>query len=181
LRGERVTRLRAIAEKMAADGLPIDPDAVLASAGAAAGRPHLGRALIDAGYVSDMNAAFAGPLATSGKYYVEKVDTPLEAAVQMIAAAGGVSVLAHARARARGRILDLDQVRELVPLGLGGVEVHHMDHSPEDTAVMADLAAELDLIVTGSSDYHGTNKTVKLGEYITAPEQYDRLVAAARP
>ncbi len=180
LRGERVTRLRAIAEKMAADGLPIDPDAVLASAGAAAGRPHLGRALIDAGYVPDMNAAFAGPLATDGKYYVEKVDTPLEAAVEMIAAAGGVSVLAHARARARGRILDLNQIRELTPLGLGGVEVHHMDHSPEDTAVMADLAAELDLIVTGSSDYHGTNKTVQLGEYTTAADQYDRIVAAAR-
>jgi hypothetical protein len=181
LRSERVTRLRAIAEKMAADGLPIDPDAVLASAGAAAGRPHLGRALIDAGYVPDMNAAFAGPLATDGKYYVEKVDTPLEVAVDMIAAAGGVSVLAHARARTRGRILDLDHIRELAARGLGGVEVHHMDHSPADTAVMADLAAELDLIVTGSSDYHGTNKTVKLGEYSTAPKQYDRLVAAARP
>lgn len=181
LRGERVTRLRAIAEKMAADGLPIDPDAVLASAGDAAGRPHLGRALIDAGYVPNMDAAFAGPLATSGKYYVEKVDTPLEVAVDMIAAAGGVSVLAHARARARGRILDLDHIRELAARGLGGVEVHHMDHSPQDTAVMADLAAELDLIVTGSSDYHGTNKTVKLGEYTTAPEQYDRLIAAALP
>lgn len=180
LRGERVTRLRAIAENMAADGLPIDPDAVLASAGEAAGRPHLGQALIEAGYVSDMDAAFAGPLATGGKYYVGKVDTPLDVAVEMIAAAGGVSVLAHARARKRGRILDLDHIRELTPLGLGGVEVHHMDHSPEDTVVMAELAAELDLIVTGSSDYHGTNKTVKLGEYTTAPEQYDRLIAAAR-
>ncbi len=181
LRGERVTRLRAIAEKMAADGLPIDPDSVLASAGEAAGRPHLGRALIDAGYVSNMDAAFAGPLATDGPYYVEKLDTPLELAVQMISAAGGVSVLAHARARSRGRILDLDHVRELAALGLGGVEVHHMDHSVQDTTVMAELAAELDLIVTGSSDYHGTNKTVELGEYTTSPEQYDRIVAAARP
>lgn len=181
LRGERVTRLRAIAENMAADGLPIDPDEVMESAGTSAGRPHLGRALIDAGYVSDMDAAFAGPLSAGGPYYVAKVDTDLDTAVQMIAAAGGVSVLAHGRARSRGGILDLGHVRELVPLGLGGIEVHHMDHTVHDTAVMADLAAELDLIVTGSSDYHGTNKTVRLGEYTTDPAQYERILAAARP
>ncbi|MBF6150590.1 phosphatase, partial [Nocardia nova] len=59
LRAERVERLRAMAERMAADGLPIDPDAVLASAGPSAGRPHLARALVAAGVVPTVDAAFA--------------------------------------------------------------------------------------------------------------------------
>ncbi|BAD59563.1 hypothetical protein NFA_47120 [Nocardia farcinica IFM 10152] len=179
LRAERVERLRAMAERMAADGLPIDPDAVLASAGPSAGRPHLARALVAAGVVPSVDAAFTDLLAPHGRYYAEKADTPLHRAVRMIAAAGGVSVLAHTRARKRGRLLALDDIRELAGLGLGGLEIDHPDHSAADRALLTDLAAELDLITTGSSDYHGTNKTIRLGEFTTDPEQFERLVARA--
>ncbi|WP_280180400.1 PHP domain-containing protein [Nocardia farcinica] len=179
LRAERVERLRAMAERMAADGLPIDPDAVLASAGPSAGRPHLARALVAAGVVPTVDAAFTDLLAPHGRYYAEKADTPLHRAVRMIAAAGGVSVLAHTRARKRGRLLALDDIRELAVLGLGGLEIDHPDHSAADRALLTDLAAELDLITTGSSDYHGTNKTIRLGEFTTDPEQFERLVARA--
>ncbi|AXK87970.1 MULTISPECIES: PHP domain-containing protein [Nocardia] len=179
LRAERVERLRAMAERMAADGLPIDPDAVLASAGPSAGRPHLARALVAAGVVPTVDAAFTDLLAPHGRYYAEKADTPLHRAVRMIAAAGGVSVLAHTRARKRGRLLALDDIRELAGLGLGGLEIDHPDHSAADRALLTDLAAELDLITTGSSDYHGTNKTIRLGEFTTDPEQFERLVARA--
>ncbi|MBF6524262.1 PHP domain-containing protein [Nocardia farcinica] len=179
LRAERVERLRAMAERMAADGLPIDPDAVLASAGPSAGRPHLARALVAAGVVPTVDAAFTDLLAPHGRYYAEKADTPLHRAVRMIAAAGGVSVLAHTRARKRGRLLALDDIRELAGLGLGGLEIDHPDHSAADRALLTDVAAELDLITTGSSDYHGTNKTIRLGEFTTDPEQFERLVARA--
>lgn len=179
LRAERTGRLRAMAEKMAADGLPVDPDAVMAAAGPAAGRPHLARALVDAGVVASVNEAFTDLLATGGRYYVHKADTPLRDAVRMVAGAGGVSVIAHPRAASRGRLLATEQIGELVSDGLGGVEIDHHDHRPEDRALLTGLARDLDLIVTGSSDYHGGNKSVVLGEFVTAPEQYERIVAAA--
>ncbi|MGW4719511.1 PHP domain-containing protein [Nocardia sp. NPDC004260] len=179
LRAERVERLRAMAERMAADGLPIDPDAVLASAGASAGRPHLARALVAAGVVPSVDAAFDELLAPHGPYYAEKADTPLRRAVQMIATAGGVSVLAHTRARKRGRLLAVDDIRELAALGLGGLEIAHPDHSAADRELLTDLAAELGLLTTGSSDYHGTNKTIRLGEFTTDATQFEKLVGKA--
>ncbi|MEU4345068.1 PHP domain-containing protein [Nocardia sp. NPDC023852] len=179
LRAERVERLRAMAERMAADGLPIDPDAVLASAGPSAGRPHLARALVAAGVVPSVDAAFTELLAPHGRYYAEKADTPLRRAVEMIATAGGVSVLAHTRARKRGRLLALSDIRELATLGLGGLEIDHPDHSAADRALLTDLAAELGLLTTGSSDYHGANKTIRLGEFTTDAAQFEKLVGKA--
>ncbi|WP_241385204.1 PHP domain-containing protein [Rhodococcus sp. CH91] len=179
LRGERVSRIRAMGRRMAEDGLPIDVDAVLASAGPAAGRPHLARALVTAGVVPTVGDAFTDLLSPRGRYYVPKADTPLADAVKMVTAAGGVTVVAHARARARGRILALDHIEELAELGLGGVEADHPDHSEEDARTMKDLALSLGVIVTGSSDYHGGNKDVPLGRFTTAPSAYEALLDRA--
>ncbi len=185
LLAERTGRIRAMAERIAADHPRIDPDEVMAATGPSAGRPHLARALVGIGVVKSIAEAFDGPLATNSPYYVAKVDTPIERAVQMISDAGGVSVVAHARARMRGRILDLNQIRELAAPrpdgspGLGGVEVFHADHAPEDTRQLGELAEELDLIMTGSSDYHGDNKTLGLGEHTTDPAQFERLLGQA--
>ncbi len=179
LRAERVARVRAMAELMAADGLPVDPGAVLASAGSAAGRPHLARALVAAGVVPTVNDAFVELLAPGGRYYVEKSDTPLRQAVEMVAAAGGVTVVAHPRARKRGRLLDLSEIRDLAAAGLSGIEIDHPDHSAEDRSVLRELAAELGLSTTGSSDYHGTNKTVRLGEFTTDPAEFEKLIGKA--
>ncbi|MEV6359689.1 PHP domain-containing protein [Nocardia asteroides] len=179
LRAERVARVRAMAEKMVADGLPVDPDAVLAGAGPAAGRPHLARALVEAGVVDSVDAAFQDLLAPHGPYYAEKADTPLSRAVQLIAAAGGVSVIAHVRARKRGRLLALEEIRDLAALGLGGLEIDHPDHSDADRAVLTDLSAELGLLRTGSSDYHGSNKTIEIGACRTDPEQFEALIGKA--
>jgi predicted metal-dependent phosphoesterase TrpH len=179
LRAERVARVRTMAERMAADGLPVDPEAVLASAGASAGRPHLARALVAAGVVPTVDAAFVDLLAPRGRYYAEKADTPLRRAVEMVTAAGGVTVLAHARARARGRLLALSEIRELATIGLGGLEVDHPDHSAADRILLRDLAAELGLLTTGSSDYHGVNKTIRIGEFTTDPEQFEELAGKA--
>jgi 3',5'-nucleoside bisphosphate phosphatase len=179
LRGERVTRLRAMGEHLAADGYPIDIDEILATTGAAAGRPHLARALVAAGVVESVDAAFGHLLAYNGPYYVEKADTPLTAAVEMVGTAGGVSVLAHGRARTRGRLLSVEHIREIAAAGLSGLEVNHIDHAQPDRDMLAALADELGLVTTGASDYHGTNKTVRLGEFTTDPVQFDKLVAGA--
>ena len=170
-------------ERMAAAGYPVDVDTVFAllPEGASAGRPHLARALVGAGVVASVDEAFAKLLYTGSPYYVEKVDTPAATAVAMVRAAGGVAVFAHPLARRRGRVVDERAIAELATAGLAGLEVDHPDHAPADRALLRGLAAELDLVVTGSSDYHGTNKTTPLAAETTDPAQFEALVARAAP
>ena len=181
LRVEREARLRGMTEKMAAAGFPVDVDAVFALLpdGASAGRPHLARALVGAGVVGSVDEAFATLLYTGSPYYVEKVDTSAARAVEMVRAAGGVAVFAHPLARRRGRVVDEQAIADLATAGLAGLEVDHPDHAPEDRALLRGLAAELGLVVTGSSDYHGTNKTTPIGAETTDPAQFEALVARA--
>ena len=100
-------------------------------------------------------------------------------AVRMVAAAGGVSVFAHPRATVRGRTVDDQVIADMVAAGLGGLEVDHVDHAPQEREHLRGLAAELDLLTTGSSDFHGTAKTVRLGACTTDEAAYERLVASA--
>ena len=181
LRIERESRLRAMVAKFNADGIGLDADAILAAAGPSVGRPLLARELIRLGEVSTMDQAFAGPLKTGGKYYVDKVDTDLDAGVQMITDAGGIAVIAHARARTRGRLLSADHIEELAGgKVLGGLEVDHPDHDDTDRAWLRDVAERHGIVATGSSDYHGTNKMTPLGANTTAPDQFEALVARAK-
>lgn len=179
LRTERHARLRLMAERMAEAGFPVDVDTVLGllADGASAGRPHLARALVAAGVVGSVDEAFATLLYNGSPYYVEKVDTPAVKAVEMVRAAGGVAVFAHPLARRRGRVVDEQAVVDLAEAGLAGLEVDHPDHTPDDRALLRGLAAELDLVVTGSSDYHGTNKTTPIGAETTDPAQFEALLA----
>lgn len=181
LRGERTTRLRKMTEKMAADGYPVDPETVFAllPEGASAGRPHLARALVAAGVVASVDEAFAKLLYNGSPYYVPKADTPVRAAIEMITAAGGVAVFAHPLARKRGRVVEPSVLAALAGAGLTGVEVDHPDHAPEDRELLRSLAAEHGLVATGSSDYHGTNKTTPLAAETTPAQALEELVAKA--
>jgi predicted metal-dependent phosphoesterase TrpH len=69
---------------------------------------------------------------------------------------------------------------DLAAAGLTGLEADHEDHSPEERAHVQRLATDLGLVATGASDFHGTNKTVRLGAHTTETGEYERLVAAAR-
>lgn len=179
LRDARRTRIRVMAERMRADGVPIDTDQLFAEAGPAVGRPHLARALVSAGVVNSVPEAFNYHLSPRGPYYVRMDDTDLDSAVRMVREAGGVPVLAHARARARGRLLDVAHIEELAASGaLAGLEVSHTDHSAADRKLLLSIAEQYALITTGSSDYHGANKHVRLGEHTTQSEQFDAIVAA---
>ena len=93
----------------------------------------------------------------------------------MIAEAGGVTVLAHPFATARGPVVTPEVVAELTERGLGGIEIDHPDHDADTRARLRGLAAELDLVPTGSSDYHGTNKTIRIGQETTPPDSLERL------
>jgi predicted metal-dependent phosphoesterase TrpH len=181
LRAERRMRLRAMAQRMADDGLPIDADEVMAAlpVDAPAGRPHLAQALVRAGKVVDVNQAFAEYLGNGRGYYLPRQDTPIELAIEMIAAAGGVTVIAHPFARSRGATVTPEVLAELAEHGLTGVEVDHPNHDEATRAALRGLARELGMVQTGSSDYHGTNKTIAIGAETTDPEQFEALVARA--
>jgi hypothetical protein len=89
-------------------------------------------------------------------------------------------VFAHPLARMRGRVVGDDAVRAMAAAGLAGLEVDHPDHTEADREHLREVAAELGLLVTGSSDYHGTNKRVRVGGGgLTASDQYDKLVSMA--
>ena len=179
LRDERVVRLARITEKMTADGYPVDVESVFefVPEGTSVGRPHLARALVAAGVVESVNDAFATLLHNGSPYYVPKADTPVERAIAMVRAAGGVAVFAHPLARRRGRVVEPSVIADLATIGLGGVEVDHPDHAQEDRELLRELAAAHDLVTTGSSDYHGTNKVTPVAEEHTDPDAFEALLA----
>ena len=72
-----------------------------------------------------------------------------------------------------------DVVEQLVQAGLAGLEVGHRENDAESRALLFEIAAEHNLIVTGSSDYHGAGKPNRLGENTTAPEQLQRILDQA--
>jgi predicted metal-dependent phosphoesterase TrpH len=182
LRVERRDRLVRMVTLLAEDGYPVNPATFLDRfpPELPAGRPHLARALVEQGVVASVDDAFARLLNNSSPYYIPRADTPVERAVRMIDEAGGVAVFAHPFARKRGRVVHPSVISELAEVGLAGVEVDHPDHSPEDRERLRAQAAELGLLATGSSDYHGANKTTPIGAETTAPEAFERLVARAR-
>ncbi|RSM54387.1 phosphatase [Amycolatopsis sp. WAC 01376] len=181
LRSERRWRLRVMAAVLAADGLPVDPDEVMSllPEDGSAGRPHLAQALVRAGVVSSVNEAFGSYLGNGSGYFVARQDTLVEDAIDMIAAAGGVTVIAHPFAYTRGATITVDVLAGLAKHGLTGVEVDHPNHDEETRVRLHGLAGELGLVRTGSSDYHGTNKTIDLGDETTDPLAFEELVARA--
>ncbi|WP_431976768.1 PHP domain-containing protein [Micromonospora haikouensis] len=173
VRGERIVAL------LRADGVELSWPEILAGAGGGTvGRPHIAQALIRAGLVATTTEAF-GPEWLGGRYRLPKDDIDVFRAVRLVRAAGGVPVFAHPRASRRGRIVPDELIVELAAAGLAGLEADHEDHSPAERAHVRALAAELGLFVTGSSDFHGTHKTVRLGAFTTSPEAYGRIVAEA--
>ncbi|MEW2330905.1 PHP domain-containing protein [Micromonospora chersina] len=173
-RGERIVRL------LQADGIRVSWSEILAgAAGGTVGRPHIAQALIRAGLVATTTEAF-GPRWLGERYRLPKEDIDVFRAVALVRAAGGVPVFAHPRASRRGRIVPDELIVELAAAGLAGLEADHEDHSPAEREHVHALAADLGLLVTGSSDFHGTHKTVRLGAYTTGVEAYERIIELAR-
>ncbi len=180
LRDSRLSRGRRIVDRLAADGVPISWEQVLEiSAGGNVGRPHIGRALMQAGVVESVDDAFGRYLHSGSPYYVPKEEIDVLVAVRLVRTSGGVPVFAHPLARRRGRVVPDSVIAAMATAGLAGLEVDHPDHDDADRAHLRGLAAELDLLITGSSDYHGGNKAVPLGAYGTAPAAFEALVAQA--
>ena len=180
-RDGRLPRMRKMIEKMRAAGIDISMDDVEAARpqGATLGRPHLADALVNKGIIKSRDEAFQGMLNNDSVFYVSHAaPTPAEA-IGMIGKAGGVSVIAHPCASLRGQILQASDFADLVAAGLHGIEVDHRDQNPDERAMLRNIANELGLVVTGASDYHGSGKLNSLGEYGTAPAQWEKLESLA--
>ncbi|MDQ1464742.1 MAG: 3,5-nucleoside bisphosphate phosphatase [Actinomycetota bacterium] len=181
LRTDRVRRARAIVDKLVELGVPITWEQVVAIAGdGAVGRPHIARAMVAAGAVVDVPAAFGSDwIGNDGRAYVEKYSLAPARAIALVKAAGGVTVFAHPAASSRGAIVDEAAVAAFATAGLDGLEVDHPDHDEATRAALRQVAAAYGLLVTGSSDYHGSVKETALGANTTAPDVFDALVQRA--
>ncbi|AXG80110.1 PHP domain-containing protein [Streptomyces paludis] len=177
VRDDRVPRARAMVGKLQELGVPITWERVARIAGdASLGRPHIATALVELGVVETVSDAFAPQwLADGGRAYAPKYELDPVEAIRLVKAAGGVTVLAHPQAVKRGRTVPESALAKLATAGLDGIEVDHMDHDGPTRARLRGLAAELGLLTTGSSDYHGSRKTVELGAFTTDPEIYGEI------
>ncbi|MGY1664935.1 PHP domain-containing protein [Geodermatophilus sp. SYSU D00696] len=179
LRAERLGRGERIVAALAAAGYPVVWERIVeASGGGVVGRPHVARALVEAGVVESVDEAFATLLSHRSPHYVAKADTEVLEGIRLVREAGGVPVFAHGLATRRGRVVDDAAVAAMADAGLLGLEVDHPDHSPAERDHLHGLARELGLLTTGSSDYHGTNKTTPIGACTTDPGQFEALLAA---
>ncbi|HEY0506939.1 MAG TPA: PHP domain-containing protein [Blastococcus sp.] len=179
LRDERLERGERIVTSLAADGYPVRWEEIVErSEGGVVGRPHIARALVAGGVVDTVDHAFATLLHHRSPYYAAKADTDVREGIALVRAAGGVPVFAHGLATKRGRVVGDDAIAAMAAAGLLGLEIDHPDHSADERAHLRGVAADLGLLITGSSDYHGTNKTTPIGACTTDPDQYEALLAA---
>jgi predicted metal-dependent phosphoesterase TrpH len=179
-RDDRLRRAQRMVERIAAD-FDLTWEHVLAEVrdGATVGRPHIADAMVARGLVGSRDEAFATVLHTGSPYYLRHYAPDAERTVRAIRAAGGVPVMAHPLAGRRGRIVPAQTIEALAAAGMAGLEVDHRDHDDADRRMLRALAADLGLFATGSSDYHGTGKVNEIGEFTTAPEVLEAILALA--
>lgn len=172
----RFTRAERMVSLLAED-YPLSWDDVIhhVAPGATMGRPHIADALVAAGVVADRTEAFESILTSRSRYFVQHYAPDPAFAVELVRAAGGVPVFAHPVASARGRIVGERTYREMIDAGLAGLEIYHRDNPEEGRVFLRKLAERHGLLVTGSSDYHGTGKPNLLGENLTSPEVFARI------
>lgn len=165
LRGGRDDRNERIVAKLQTLGIDITIDEVLARAQGTVGRPHIAQVLVAKGVVTHPQVAFDKYLGQGGLAYEDKERFTPREAIAMIHAAGGVAICAHPTQLRLANFPILERVlKDLVDLGLDGVEVIHSDHRPFDVRFLNAFADKYKLLKSGGSDFHGTIKSnVKLG------------------
>ena len=155
----RRERNRKLIAKLNSLGVDITLEEVQVLGKHLTGRPHFAKILLKKGYVKTNQEAFDKYLADNASASVEREEPELVEGVRKIREGGGMPSLAHpVRLPQRDRESLRTLLRELIDNGLQGLEVYHSEHSPEDTALYKELAAEFNLIETGGTDFHGENK-----------------------
>ena len=180
MRASRRERVPETLRRLATLGVVLEEKEVQRRSGTLSpGRPHIADAMVARGYVANREEAFATLLKEGGPAYVRRVTPTLAQGITAINQACGVAVIAHPWGRGLAHVLTKEVLEGLATdLGLFGLEANHVDHTDPDRLSLATIAAEIGLVATGSSDYHGTGKTKNpLGVYHTAPEVYAMIRA----
>jgi len=178
IRDDRVLRARAMVDKLAGLGVDVSWGQVAAIAGqAVVGRPHIARAMADSGAIASPREAFTRDwIADGGRAYVGRYALDPVRAIDLVRAAGGVTVLAHPRA-GRDTWVTNEQITRLAAVGLAGLEVFHPDQSEAERARLIALAHDLALVPTGGSDDHGSLTGYRLGGETTSGKAYQDLLS----
>ncbi len=174
-RSARRVRFDRTVERLREIGMPIDAqlEHLDRSRDDALGRPTIGRALTAAGYATSVEDAFKRLIGWSCPAYVPREGMGPREAIEAIRSAGGVPVLAHF-SEAPGQV---SLLRELVDLGLAGLEVFYISFPPQTVAAVGDVASSLNLIATGGSDYHGdTNTYAEAHAALDVPDAVDDVL-----
>lgn len=182
LRAGRRERLPKMLAKLAELGMPVTLDDVRAQAKdsqTSLGRPHLADAMIARGYVATRDEAFERYLDREGPVYVERPAVPLPDGIDLLHDAGAATVIAHPGIRGMSTVLTGSLIEKLrTEHGLDGIEVDYPLHDPDTRELFHQLGARLDLVRTGSSDYHGTGKTGHdLGCALTRQPAFEELLS----
>ena len=174
----RIPRLQEITDRLALDYSISWDDVLEQSGGDSIGRPHLASAMIARGHVDTVDDFFR-IVHKESKYYVPSPGIEMREAIELVRGAGGVPITAHPTGRGTpGHMMPREIMVQLKAIGLGGFELDHRENqnNPQGLARLREYAAEFDLIVTGSSDYHGDRKPNRPGEYTTSPEMLMRII-----
>lgn len=164
----RQDRIREMAERISERGLPLEADAVFAIARCRSpGRPHVARAMVEAGLVKGMDEAFDRFLKKGKPGWVPKFRINAADAIELVHQAGGLAVMAHPGLNRSDRVIP-----PLIETGLDGIECFHTRHSTHDCERYTVMAEENDLLVTGGSDCHGLNRGQPLIGGIKLPYVY---------
>lgn len=181
IRQSRVERARAMVTKLNELGVPVTWEQVTSlAAGGVIGRPHIARAMVQAGTIESADQAFSHEwIGPGGRAHVRRYALDPAEAIGLVHAAGGVSALAHPFAVTRGWSVPQELIGELAGAGLDAVEVAHPDHDARQRDQLAALARELGLVTTGGSDDHGELTGDRIGTEWTSRDDLDALVSRA--
>lgn len=174
----RLIRARKMVDKLNKLGVKISYDNVEKLAGDKfVGRPHIARAMKEAGYIEKVKDAFGREyIGNRGKAYVPKYRLSPEEGISLIIKADGIPVIAHPYLINKGTSYRGKELKKLKKNGLAGIEVYHTNHPPEATQYYHKLAVKLDLLITGGSDYHGANTPgIEMGDVRLGDEFVSKL------
>lgn len=180
IRGDRIGRAERIVRSIGRD-YDLSWEDVLAQTtlDATVGRPHIADALVARGIVRDRTEAFDGILHPREGYYEPHYAPDPLTAVRLITEAGGVAIIAHPVTVGRDRMMPVPFIEKLIDAGLGGFEIDHRENTESGKKTLRAIVTKHDLIMTGSSDYHGTGKPNLPGENTTSDEMVARLIERA--
>lgn len=180
IRGDRIGRAERIVRNIGRDyDLTWSDVQEQMASDATVGRPHIADALVARGIVSDRSAAFDGILHPREGYYEPHYAPDPLTAIGLITSAGGVPVIAHPVTSGRDRMMPIAFIERLIDAGLAGFEIEHRENTEAGKRTLRALADKHDLIVTGSSDYHGVGKPNRPGENTTTDAMVARIIERA--